>query len=136
MTDRELPLSDEETTVAKLKSIVQKFVSERDWEKFHAPKNLSMALAIEAAELMEHFQWLEVEESRNWTADTRRREAVEEELADVLSYALALALALDLDLSDALRRKMRKNEDKYPVAKFRSRFGLEDPREPGTENPS
>jgi len=142
MSDLETPPStsetrgDVKTTVAELKSLVQKFVSDRDWERFHAPKNLSMALAIEAAELMEHFQWLGVDESRDWTADPRRRLAVEEELADVLSYVLALSTALDLDLSDAIRRKMRKNEEKYPVDRFRSRFGPEDPREPSSESHS
>lgn len=136
MSDPETPRTDAETTVAELKRLVQKFVSDRDWEQFHAPKNLSMALAIEAAELMEHFQWLGVEESREWTADPRRRLEVEEELADVLSYVLALSTVLDLDLSDAIRRKMRKNEAKYPVERYRARFGPEDPRPPASEDPS
>ena len=85
---------DDRVTVGELRRLVDRFVTERDWHQFHAPKNLSMALAIEAAELMEHFQWIGVEESREVAQDFRRREAAGEELADVLCYALALANSL------------------------------------------
>ena len=113
---------DATTTIAELRQIVRKFVDERDWQQFHAPKNISMAMAIEAAELMEHFQWVGVEESRQLSADSDELAAVGEELADVLCYALALANELDIDLAATLRAKMRKNEDKYPVDRYRGRY--------------
>jgi len=87
-----------------------------------------MSLAIEAAELMEHFQWLTLDESRALASDDRRRAEVAEELADVLSYALALANELQIDVSAAMRDKMVKNARKYPVYEFRGRFGPDDPR--------
>jgi NTP pyrophosphatase (non-canonical NTP hydrolase) len=119
--------TDRATTVAELRELVRAFVDERDWQQFHSPKNLSMSLAIEAAELMEHFQWLTVAESRAVADDDRRRSDVAEELADVVSYALALANALRIDLSTALRDKMRKNAVKYPAAEFRGRYGADAP---------
>ena len=119
-------MSDRDTTIAELRDLVRSFVDERDWRQFHAPKNLGMSLAIEAAELMEHFQWLTVGESRALRDDSQRLSAVGEELADVICYALALANELDLDLSDAVRDKVRKNELKYPAAEYRGRYGPED----------
>lgn len=119
-------MSDRDTTIAELRDLVRSFVDERDWRQFHAPKNLGMSLAIEAAELMEHFQWLTVGESRALRDDSQRLSAVGEELADVICYALALANELDLDLSDAVRDKIRKNELKYPAAEYRGRYGPED----------
>lgn len=121
-------MSDRDTTLADLREVVRKFVSERDWQQFHSPKNLSMALAIEAAELMEHFQWLTVEESREIGQDQEQLAAVGEELADVVCYALALANELDLDVSQALRHKMVKNAAKYPVEQIRGRYGHDDRR--------
>src|SRR5262245_57335698 len=99
-------MPDQTTTVSELRDLLRVFVHERDWEQFHAPKNLSMALAIEAAELMEHFQWISVEASRTLRDDPEKLTAVGEELADVVCYALALANELNLDLSDAVRAKM------------------------------
>ncbi len=87
-----------------------------------------MALAIEAAELMEHFQWLQPEESRAVADDPTEREAVGEELADVVCYALALANELRIDVADALRAKMVKNREKYPAEQFRGRWGEKDVR--------
>jgi len=113
--------ADTETPVAALKTLVQNFVDERDWRQFHAPKNLSMSLAIEAAELMEHFQWLTIEESGNVVHDSKKLAAIGEELADVLAYALALANVLQLDLTTILRDKMVKNAKKYPAGEFRGR---------------
>ena len=115
-------MSDSTTTVADLRKLVQIFVDEREWEKFHAPKNISMALAIEAAELMEHFQWISTEESRSLSGDAERRDAVGEELADVFCYCLALSNTLGIDLSETLRNKMKKNELKYPVEQYRGKF--------------
>lgn len=106
-------LADRETTLQELKERMAGFVRERDWEQFHTPKNLSMSIAIEAAELMEHFQWLTVEQSRS--LDVEALGNVGEELADIVIYALSLSNFLGLDLSDTILRKMDKNERKYPA---------------------
>jgi NTP pyrophosphatase (non-canonical NTP hydrolase) len=119
-------MSDAETTISELKQLVERFVDERDWHRFHTPKNLSMALAIEAAELMEHFQWLDSEESRVVADDAERRAVVGEELADVVCYALAMANELTIDMADAVRDKMRKNAVKYPADEYRGRWGAGD----------
>jgi dCTP diphosphatase len=119
-------MSDSITTVAELKRLIADFVAQRDWSRFHAPKNLSMSLAIEAAELMEHFQWISPEESRHLADDAERLAAVGEELADVICYALAMSNELGLDLSTTVRRKMAKNELKYPAEEYRGRYGPED----------
>jgi NTP pyrophosphatase (non-canonical NTP hydrolase) len=119
---------DERTTVHELRQLVERFVAERDWHQFHTPKNLAMALAIEAAELMEHFQWLDPQESRAVADDAAKRAAVGEELADVLCYVIALANELGLDLDDTLRAKMIKNAQKYPADQYRGRWGAGDQR--------
>jgi dCTP diphosphatase len=120
--------SDEQTTVAELRLLVERFVQERDWKQFHTPKNLAMALAVEAAELMEHFQWLDAQESREVADDDAKRSAAGEELADVVCYALAMANELGLDLSTAMADKMRKNAEKYPADEYRGRWGAGDAR--------
>jgi dCTP diphosphatase len=106
---------DEATTLAELKAAVAEFARERDWEQFHAPKNLSMALAAEAAELMEHFLWMGAEASRAKGTDAE----VAEELADIVIYALEFANVTGLDLACAIREKMAANARKYPVEKAR-----------------
>jgi dCTP diphosphatase len=122
-----MPMSDVSTTLAELRDVVRRFVEERDWRQFHSPKNLSMSLAIEAAELMEHFQWIDIAESRRAGADPAKLAEIREEIADVLCYLLALANELDIDLATAVRDKMVKNAAKYPAALSRGRY---DP--PGT----
>lgn len=120
-------MSDTETTVAQLRQIVEAFVAERDWHQFHTPKNLAMAMAIEAAELMEHFQWLTPEQSRSLADDPDKLREVGEEVADVLCYILAMANELGLDVSTTMRDKMVKNIRKYPAPEYRGRFGPDDP---------
>ena len=117
------PFDDRSTTVAELRDLIARFVAERDWEQFHSPKNLAMSLAIEAAELMEHFQWIDVPESRRVVDVPQRLDAIGEELADVIAYALALANTLEIDVSAAVGRKMVKNATKYPAAEFRGKYG-------------
>ena len=124
-------MSDTQTTVAELKKLVESFVDRRDWRQFHSPKNLSMSMAIEAAELMEHFQWLSAEESRETMHDPEKLGQVADELADVVCYSLAMANQLGLDLSTAVRSKMAKNEAKYPAEAYRGRYGPEDRRQGG-----
>ena len=115
-------LNDASTTVAELKTRILGFVRERDWEQFHAPKNLSMALAAEAGELMEHFLWADTEASRDIAKnDSARRKKIEEELADVVIYALEFANATGIDVAAAIESKMEANGKKYPVEKARGR---------------
>jgi len=108
-------MDDNNTTVRHLRELVERFVAERSWHHHHAPKNLSMSLAIEAAELMEHFQWLDVDASRGINANPATLQAVGEELADVVCYALALANSLGIDVASTVTAKMHKNARKYPV---------------------
>ena len=98
------------------------FVAAREWQRYHYAKNLAMAIAIEAAELMEHFQWVRNDELAELLADPARRAAVADEVADITCFVLGLANALGLDLSDAVAAKMRKNEARYPVSEFRGRY--------------
>ena len=94
---------------------VNLFVDERDWSQFQTPKNLSMALIVEAAELVEHFQWMQPKESDSLSADKTKQ--VSEELADILIYTIRLADRLGVDLEQAARDKLEKNRSKYPIGK-------------------
>ncbi len=100
-------------SLAELTASIRHFAEERDWEQFHSPKNLSMALIVEAAELVEHFQWLSRQESRELEGEQHR--AVAMEMADVLIYLVRMADRLDIDLLQAARKKMEMNAEKYPV---------------------
>lgn len=112
---------DDTVCLGELKEKVLAFARERDWEQFHSPKNLSMALAAEAGELMEHFLWIDSEASRRTAAETRLQKAIEEELADVVIYALEFANQANVDLAAAIEAKMEQNAVKYPVEKARGR---------------
>jgi len=114
-------LTDDSTTFAELKSRVLAFARERDWEQFHAPKNLSMALAAEAGELMEHFLWATSEASRMIARDPVKRQKIEEELADVVIYALEFANMTGINLAAVIETKMAANAKKYPVEKAKGR---------------
>ena len=115
--------NDSSTVIQELKTIAQSFVDERDWQQFHSPKNLSMSVAIEAAELMELFQWQTPEESMRMAIESDYlREHLEEELADVLIYCLNLAHTTNIDITSIILRKIAKNEQKYPVREFKGRF--------------
>lgn len=96
---------------------LRQFAIDRDWEQFQSPKNVAMALIVEAAELVEHFQWLSEDESYNLPAD--KREAVSHEMADVLIYLMRLSDRLDIDLLQAVAEKIRLNAEKYPVDKVK-----------------
>ena len=104
-------------SLASLRDALRQFTAARDWQQFHTPKNLAIALAVEAAELLEHFQWLSAEQSAR--LDARRRRAVADEIADVLLYLTRLADVLAIDPLAAARRKLRQNARKYPVARAR-----------------
>ncbi len=102
-------------TIASLQRALSDFAAERDWEQFHNPKNLVMALAGEVGELTEIFQWLAPEQSAMIMSDEGQADAVRAEVADVFAYLLRLADVLGIDLEAALRAKMIKNAVKYPV---------------------
>jgi NTP pyrophosphatase (non-canonical NTP hydrolase) len=114
-------LTDSATTVSELKNHILAFVRERDWEQFHSPKNLSMALAAEAGELMEHFLWATPEQSRAVASDPAKRGKIADELADVVIYAIEFANATGLDVSASIQAKMLANAKKYPVEKAKGR---------------
>ena len=103
------------TELEKIKLRLRQFAEERDWDQFHSPKNFSMALIAEAAEIVEHFQWLTPEQSQNLPPD--KLEEVKTELADVFIYLVRLADKLDVDLISAVYAKIETNEKKYPIEK-------------------
>ena len=118
-------MDDSTTTIGQLKSVIMEFAAERDWEQFHTPKNLSMSVAIEAAELMEHFQWTRPGEVENF--DEAKRLEIREELADVICYCLAFANTMNIDIAEAFEHKMARNREKYPAEEFKGLYGHNDP---------
>ena len=115
-------VQDKPTTVSELIKLMDDFVAERAWEPFHDPKNLSASIAIEAAELMEHFQWLRSDELGSVKEDPAAMANVESEVADILAYLLSFASRMGIDLSSALEQKMKKNALKYPAHEYYGRF--------------
>jgi NTP pyrophosphatase (non-canonical NTP hydrolase) len=115
------PRHDENTTLGTLKAEVLAFAQARDWEQFHSPKNLSMAIAAEAAELMEPLLWVTPEESRAVMNRPDKRAALQDELADIVVYCLEFANQTGIDLTTAITAKMARNAEKYPVEKARGR---------------
>jgi dCTP diphosphatase len=105
------------TDLEKLRDQLRAFAAERDWEQFHSPKNLAMALSVEAAELLEHFQWLNEEQSRRLPPDALA--AVNEEVADILLYLIRISDKLGIDLITAANKKIETNARKYPADKAR-----------------
>jgi NTP pyrophosphatase (non-canonical NTP hydrolase) len=108
-----MPMSE----LIKVRDELRAFAAERDWDQFHSPKNLASALAVEAAELLEPFQWLTEEQSRNLTE--KQLAAVMNELADVQIYLIRLADKLDVDLMQAVRDKIVSNAEKYPASVYK-----------------
>ena len=114
--------SDAETTVEALRREIAAFIHERDWEQFHDPKNLSMAIATEAAELMEHFRWVRNDQAADLLRDPKSLAGVRDEVADVLAFLLSFANAAQIDLTQALRDKMTRNAKKYPVDEYKGKY--------------
>jgi len=106
-----------ETDFHQITKRVHQFVKDRDWDQFHSPKNLSMALIVEVAEMMEHFQWMTEEQSSNLSQEKLAK--IELELADIQIYLLSLADKLQLNLLDAVDKKLALNALKYPAEKVR-----------------
>ncbi len=97
----------------KIQTIIKDFSEQRDWDKFHNPKNLSMALSVEASELLEIFQWLELEQANNLSDD--KKEHAKQEIADIAVYLIRMCMKLDINLEEAITEKMKLNEKKYPL---------------------
>ncbi|MDA0346670.1 MAG: nucleotide pyrophosphohydrolase [Verrucomicrobia bacterium] len=112
---------DSEITIQKLKTAIKDFAVERDWEQFHTPKNLSMAIAAEAAELMEPFLWKDGSDSFDLLKDATKRQQIAEELADILIFSLEFANMVEMDVATIIQNKMKINARKYPVEKAKGR---------------
>ena len=108
MTDR----TDATTSVNDLKELVGDFVSERHWEPYHTPRNLAVSVTLEAAELLEHFQWAPPGDE---AIDAGKLHEISEELSDVMAYLISLANVLKIDIASSMRAKMQKNRKKYPT---------------------
>jgi len=115
-------MNDSETTVSALKKVMDDFISARDWHQFHDAKNLSASIAIEAAELMEHFQWVHSDAVAAIKDDSKQMADIREEVADILAYLLSFANSMGIDLSTAMADKLVKNGEKYPVDRYYGRF--------------
>ncbi|MEW5957827.1 MAG: nucleotide pyrophosphohydrolase [Chloroflexota bacterium] len=116
-------ITDNNTTLAAIQEAVRAFRDARDWRQFHSPKNLSMSIAIEAAELMEHFQWLTTEQAAALAQeDPPAKAAILAELADVLIYCFSLADILECNVAEVIFNKLAQNGRKYPAEQYRGRF--------------
>jgi NTP pyrophosphatase (non-canonical NTP hydrolase) len=111
--------SEEYVDFDSLKEKVRHFVRERDWEKYHNPKDLAVAISVEAGELLELFQWMKESEVAKISENGQMMEKIEGELADILNYCLSLANALDIDLGRIVLSKLREAERKYPKDKYK-----------------
>lgn len=110
---------DSDTKINELKEKIKDFCEKRDWDQYHGAKDLATALIIEAAELLEHFRWKSEKEVKELFENPEKKEHIEDEMADVLYFLVRLAQKYNIDLSEALERKIEKNEKKYPVDKFK-----------------
>lgn len=116
-------VQDATATIESLRQMMRDFVAERQWQKYHTPRNLAASISIEAAELLEHFQWLTEQEAAEKSAnDPAFRHAVGEELADVLMYCMSMANAMGVDVSATVAAKMERNRAKYPKEKFQGHY--------------
>lgn len=115
-------MRDQNETIQQLRDLVTAFVDEREWQPYHDAKNLSMSIAIEAAELMEHFQWSRTDQLEELLHDEKKSEEIRDEIADIFCYLLSLTNDLKIDLAQALRDKLVKNAKKYPADKFRGNY--------------
>lgn len=113
--------SEKSTNLESLRLRVRAFAEARDWEQFHTPKNLVMALAVEAAELMEPLQWLTSEEAAADGMDDDLRQRLTDEIADVAIYLIRLADVTGVDLADAVARKLSRNEERFPAEQMKGK---------------
>jgi NTP pyrophosphatase (non-canonical NTP hydrolase) len=110
---------DHERKLIELKEKIKDFCDKRDWDQFHNAKELAIALSIEASELLEIFRWKNPEEVKELFNNPKKKEDIEDEMADILYFLVRIAQLYDIDLSETLDRKMEKNDKKYPVEKFK-----------------
>jgi len=110
-------VKDNKTTIHELKEKVRRFCEVRDWDQFHDIKELAIALSIEASELLEHFRWKTKEEVKKALENSEKREEISDEMADCLYFIIRMAQMNNIDLSEALERKLEKNNKRYPVEK-------------------
>jgi len=115
-------MSDKTTELTELKNRIQQFIDERDWGKYHNPKDVAVSISIEAAELLELFQWVGDSEMAKALDDPSKLVRIKEELADVIIYCLDLATILGIDVSEAVVEKIEKNAAKYPVEKAKGEY--------------
>ncbi|MFC1904528.1 nucleotide pyrophosphohydrolase [Chloroflexota bacterium] len=114
--------SDKKTNLHELKTKIKSFVEERDWEKYHKPKEIAISISIESAELLELFQWTKEDELNLIFQDANKLENIKDEISDIVIYCLDLANALNIDVSQAIENKVKKNEEKYPVEKIKGKY--------------
>ena len=114
--------------IADIQSKLRAFAAERDWDQYHSPKNLSMALAVESSELLEIFQWLTPEESTSIN-NSLKKQAVGDELADIFLYLARICDVMEVDLEQAVARKIAKNAQKYPAAGANTPKSMRDHRD-------
>ena len=117
--------NDEHTTLRQIKGKIQQFVRARKWEQYHNPKDLAEAICIEAAELLQIFQWVTASEASSWKNVPSKVNKIKDELADDFIYCFSMANVLDIDVSEIIQQKLSKNEAKYPVDKYFGRARLE-----------
>lgn len=110
---------DHKTNIHELKEKIKKFCEDRDWDQYHNAKDLAIGIITESAELLEHFRWKSEREVKELFENPKKKEEIEDEMADVMYFLIRLAQRYDIDLTKALERKMEKNEKKYPVEKAR-----------------
>ena len=117
-------MSDKDTNIDELKSMVNGFISERDWHKYHTPKNIAISVVLEASELLEHFQW---SPPANEEIDEQKRQQIAEEMCDVMAYLLSLANVLKIDVASSMAGKMQKNCKKYPTNDYNGNWKKPEP---------
>ena len=113
---------DEETTIEELKKLVAKFRDERNWKKYHNPKDLAVSISIEAAELLEKFQWKSNEETEEMLKNKEKLEKISEELADIIDYCLSFSDVTGIDISGVVKKKIEENKKKYPIEKVNGNY--------------
>jgi len=121
----ETKMTDSKTNIEELKMRVQSFVEKRDWRQYHTPKNIAESICIEAAELLQIFQWIKVNDSFSFGGNPERKRRIAEELADVIIFCLSMANTMKIDVSNAISKKLEINEKKYPVDLWKGKAYLE-----------
>jgi len=119
-----LSKNDGNTVVKELRQSVREFLSEREWKKYHNPKDLAESICIEAAELLQIFQWIKAEESEQFKNDSSKVQQIKEEIADIVIYCLSMANTLNIDLTRTVFDKIEQNKKKYPIDLYKGKAHL------------